>query len=190
MTKIITLLLFLTIGFISCKTSEKNINKLDIAKQYYKALNDSDGSIMKMLIADSLHHVMPVYNYKETFSLDAYVNNWLKWDSVFHPTYKILEIEQENEIVKATISKIDKRIAFLQQEPFITNEILKFHNDKIVTIETEYIRFIEKTWDKNKTDLLSWIDKNHPELTGFIHVQTKTGGMKFLKAIELYENRQ
>jgi hypothetical protein len=31
----------------------------------------------------------------------------LQWDSAFDPTYQILEIEQENEIVKAKIFKID-----------------------------------------------------------------------------------
>jgi hypothetical protein len=36
---------------------------------------------------------------------------FLKWDSVFDPNYEILEIEQKEGIVKAKISKIDKRIA-------------------------------------------------------------------------------
>ncbi len=181
--------LFLTIGLISCKTSEKKIDKLKIAKQYYKALDNSDGADMKTLLTDSLVTKIPKYDYIQHHSVEEYVEKWLKWDSVFDPTYKILQIEQENEIVKATISKIDKRIFFLQQEAFITHEILRFQNNKIIVVETEYVNFNEKVWERNKTELLNWIDKNHPELNGFIYNQTEQGGVKFLKAIELYKNR-
>ncbi len=50
--------------------------------------------------------------------------------------------------------------------------------------------FNEGTWERNKNELLSWIDENHSELNGFIYDQTESGGMKFLKAIELYKNKK
>ncbi|GAA4272948.1 hypothetical protein U6A24_06700 [Aquimarina gracilis] len=190
MKKIIVLSLFLTIGFTSCKTSEKEIDKIEIAKQYYKALDNSNGASMKILLTDSLKTEIPEYNYKQNYSLEEYIENWLKWDSVFDPTYKILQIEQENGVVKAKVSKIDKRIFFLQQEPFITNEILRFRKNKISAIEIEYVNFNEEVWEKNRTEILNWIDENHPELNGFIYDQTEKGGIKFLKAIELYKNRK
>jgi len=43
---------------------------------------------------------------------------------------------------------------------------------------------------KNRSKLLSWIAKNNPELNGFIHDQTKAGGIKYLQAIDLYTKRK
>jgi len=189
MNKILMLSLFISIGLVSCNNADKGIDKLEIAKLYYKALDNSNGSEMKVLLADSLITAIPEYDYELTYSKDEYIEKWLKWDSIFDPSYELLEIEEQEEIVKAKISKIDKRIFFLQKEPFITNEILRFQKDNIIAVETEYLNFNEKVWERNKTELLSWIGENHPELNGFIYDQTMSGGLKYLKAIELYKNR-
>jgi len=55
---------------------------------------------------------------------------------------------------------------------------------------TEYLVFNDATFVKNRDSLLSWIDENHPELNGFINNQTAPGGRQYLKAIELFKNRQ
>ena len=99
-------------------------------------------------------------------------------------------MEQQNGIVKAKILKIDKRIFFLQEEPIITHQVLRFQKDKIISIDIHFVNFNDAIWGKNKNGLLSWIDAYHPELNGFIHDQTETGGLKYLKAIELYKNRK
>jgi len=187
MYKTIVLLLLLTIGFVSCKNSEKEIDRVEIVKQYFKVLDNSDYSKMSDWFADSLTTVEG--EYKQTYSKNDYLE-FLKWDSVFDPNYEILEIEQKNGIVTAKISKMDKRISFLHEEPFITNQTIKFKNDKIISVEAEYVDFNEATWKRNKNGLLSWIDENHPELNGFIYDQTESGGMKFLKTIELYKNKK
>lgn len=193
MNKIIILSLLLTIGFASCKNSEKEKNKetskLEIAKQYYKALDQSDGSGMRILLGDSIVIRENADNYEERFSQKGYMV-WLEWDSVFDPTYEILQIEQEGEIVKAKISKIDKRILFLHEEPMVWNEIVRFDNNKIIKVERiEYEVFNVEKFLKNRDGLVSWIDENHPELSGFLFPQTKSTGIKYLKAIELYKNR-
>ncbi|MEO1032124.1 MAG: hypothetical protein AAFX55_12000 [Bacteroidota bacterium] len=190
MNKTIVLLLLLTIGFMSCKNSEKEIDKLGIAKTYYEVLDQSKVSGLEILLADSLLTKETEYNYEQTFSKKQYIE-WLKWDSVFDPTYKILKIEQDNGIVKAKISKMDRRIAFLHKEPIVTTQIIRFDNDKITSIETtKYVIFNDSAFAKKRDGLVNWIAKNHPELNGFIHDQTKTGGMNYLKAIELYENKK
>jgi len=149
MNKIVVLSLLLTIGFISCKNSEKENNKLNIAKQYYKVLDNSYNSEIETLLTDSILTKETEYNYEQIFSLKEYVE-WLKWDSVFDPTYEFLQIEQENEIVKAKISKIDKRIFFLHEEPIVTNQIIRFNDDKITSIETtKYVIFNDTTFIKN-----------------------------------------
>lgn len=189
MNKIIVLSLFLTIGFISCKTSEKEVDKLEIAKRYYRFLDDSDDGGMKTVLGDSIVIRESQDNYQERFSKKGYIE-WLKWDSVFDPTYKILEIEQENEFVKAKISKTDKRIFFLHEEPMVWNEIIRFDNDKIKRVERiKYEVFDVMKFLKNRDELVTWINENHPELNGFLNDQTESGGMKYIKAIELYQNK-
>ena len=153
-------------------------------------MDSSNHSEMALLLADSLVTKETEYNYEQTFTLNEYVE-WLKWDSIFDPTYKILQIEQEDEIVKTKISKIDKRISFLHQEPIVTNQIIRFDNDKIIGLETTvYVIFNDSIFVKNRDRLVNWIEENHPELNGFLYDQTKTGGLKYLKAIELYKNNQ
>ncbi|MDO6597784.1 hypothetical protein Q4512_12740 [Oceanihabitans sp. 2_MG-2023] len=186
MNKTIILLLFLIIGFVSCKNSKKQIDNIEIAKQYFKVLDDSHYSNVSNWFPDSLTTIEG--KHKKAYSKSDYIE-FLKWDSVFEPSYKILAIEQKNGLVKAKISKMDKRISFLHEEPFITNEIIEINNTKIIRVETEYVNFNEATWGRNKNRLLTWIDKNHPELNGFIYDQTESGGIKFLQAIEMYKTK-
>jgi hypothetical protein len=184
------ILLFLIItALVCCKNSEKEIDTLEIANKYYRALDHSDTSAMANLLAKSLLTKETQYEYEQTFTKSEYLE-WLKWDSVFDPTYEILEMEQEDEYVKASISKIDKRISFLHQQPIVTSQVIRFDQDKIVSVETtEYLVFNDATFVTNRDSLLSWIDEHHPELNGFINDQTAPGGRKYLKAIELYQNK-
>lgn len=187
MKKFFILSLFFTIGFTSCKNSDKGMDNVEIAKQYFNALDNSNYHKISVLFTDSL--ITKEGEYEVTYSQSEYIE-FLKWDSVFNPSYKILEIEQQKGTVKAKISKMDKRISFLHEEPFVTNQVLKFQKDKIISIENEYVNFKSEIWERNRTELLKWIDENHPELNGFINDQTETGGIKFLKAINLYINRE
>lgn len=190
MNRFIALSLFLIVGFISCKTSEKKVDKLEIAKNYYNYLDNSDGFGMVTLLGDSIAIKERQDNYEENFSQKDYIE-WLEWDSVFEPTYKILEIEQENEIVKAKISKIDKRIFFLHEEPIVWDEIIQFDDNKIKSVERiKYEVFNVTKFIENREGLVNWINENNPELNGFLHGQTKPDGMKYLKAMELYKNKK
>ncbi|WP_062062814.1 hypothetical protein [Aquimarina longa] len=192
MNRILIISLILLVGLVSCKNSEKTIDKLQIAENYFVALNESNTAKMEDLLADSLITTIPKYKYEVRYSKNDYLRNWLKWDSLFEPTYKVLEINMENGTVIAKVSKSDKRIIFFMGKPFVTNEILRFQDDKIIELETEYINFDEETWGKNRTELLNWTKENHPELNLDLNInmQTESGGKKFLKAIELYENEK
>lgn len=191
MNKIIVLSLLLTIGFTSCNTSTKEIGKLEIAKKYYKFLDKSNGSEIEKLLTDSIIIRENIYDHQDVFSQKGYIE-WLKWDSVLEPKYEIIEIELKNEIIKAKISKMDKRIAFLNEEPIVWDEILRFNKDnKIIKVErTKYWTFNDKIFNKNRNDISSWIDQNHPELNSFLTDQSESSGIKYLKAIELYKNRK
>lgn len=190
MNKTIVLFLLLTLGFLACKPSEKDINKLEIAKKYYNVLNNSDVSEIVSLLTDSIVIRENENNYQEIFSQKGYLT-WLEWDSVFNPTYEIFEIEEENGIVRSKISKIDKRINFLHEEPMVWNEIIRFKDNKISRIERiKYENFNVAKFLKNRDELVSWIEKYHPELDGFLYDQTELGGIKYLKAIDLYKNNE
>ena len=187
MKKILVLSSLLAVGLISCTNSKKEIDKVAVAKQYYTILDNSDTSGIAAILSDSLLTKETEYDYEQTFSLQEYVE-WLQWDSLFNPTYEILEIEQDSDMVKATISKMDKRILFLHKEPIVTNQIIRFTDDKISSVETtKYVIFNDSTFVENRGKLLSWVDENHPELNEFIYDQTKEGGLRYLKAIELFE---
>jgi len=190
MNYIKALVVLLVIGAISCKSPEQQSDKLKVAKAYYQGLDNADPAMVATLLADSLLTRESQYDYEQTFSKSEYVQ-WMKWDSVFDPTYKILEIELHDSIIKARISKIDQRLLFLHKEPMITNEVLRFDKGKISGVErTEYLNFNEERFVKQREQLLNWIDQNHPELSGFIHDQTREGGLKYLKAIQLYRHRE
>lgn len=126
MNRILIISLILLIGLVSCKNSEKTIDKLQIAEKYFVALDKSNSSKMKDLLTDSLITMVPKYNYEVRYSKNDYVENWLKWDSIFKPTYKVLEMNIENGIVKAKVSKTDKRILFFMRKPFLTNYTIRF----------------------------------------------------------------
>ena len=100
-------------------------------------------------------------------------------------------MEQEGEIVKATISKMDKRILFLHEVPIVSKEVLHFDKNKISKVEKIiYPVFNDSIFVKNRDEFLSWMNANHPDLNNFINDQTKGGGIKYLKAIVLYKNRK
>ncbi|MGY3795729.1 hypothetical protein [Aquimarina sp. 433] len=190
---IISFLLFITVC-VSCKTSEneknKTFNKLEIGTQYYKALDQSDSTKMTSLVGDSIVIRENKDNYEERFSRQGY-KTWLAWESVFDPTYNILQIREEKDIVIAKVSKTDKRIFFLTQEPVVWVETLQFDQNRIVKVNRmEYEVFNIDKFVKNRDSLVQWIDKNHKELSGFLYPQTKSTGIKYLKAIELYNKEK
>ena len=166
MNRILIISLILLVGLFSCKNSERRINKLEIARNYYEVLDKSNVPGIETLLTDSLLTKETEYDYEQTFSKEEYVE-WLKWDSVFEPTYKILEIREQNGTVKATVSKMDKRISFLHQVPIVTDQVIRFDKDKIISIETtKYVIFNDSVFVKNRDGLVKWIDNNYPELNG------------------------
>ena len=190
MNKVVILTMLLLTGLISCKSTEKKIDKIEIASQYIKALDESDTEVMRTLLTDSLQTVETDYDYEQTFSKREYIEDWMKWDSVFEPTYRIIEIEQEDDAVKVRVSKEDKRIRLLHEGPTVWDAVIRFEANKIVRIENSNVVFNDKIWEQNRTKLLSWIDENHPELNGFLNGQNESAAIQYLKAIELYSDKE
>ncbi|QLE00307.1 hypothetical protein HX109_01525 [Galbibacter sp. BG1] len=186
MNRFVALIVLLSIGELSCQSPEKQVNHLELTEAYYKTLDNSSFTELKILLNDSLKTIDD--GYVQTFTKPQLID-WLQWDEVFKPTYKILEIKQNQNVVYTKVSKIDKRILFLHKKPIVTQETIKFNNNKITSVDRNSIVFDVDTFVKNRDKLVDWIDKNHPELNGFINDQTQAGGIKYLKAIALYKNK-
>jgi len=183
------LILVLILGFSACKKPEKKIDHLTLTNRYFEILDASKTSEIEDLLLDSLVTRETEYDYTYTFSKAAYVE-WLRWDSVFNPNYKILNIEQDSTVVKVRVSKMDTRINFLHKAAIVTDQEFHFKKDKISTIvTTNYVEFNDSIFVKNRETFLNWMGQNHPDFNDFIFDQTKAGGLKYLKAIKLYQNK-
>ncbi|WP_430968946.1 hypothetical protein [Spongiimicrobium sp. 2-473A-2-J] len=178
------LYLLFCLGLLSCST-KKQPSPTEIAQQYYRAMNQSDYEGVTELFLDSIRMIENGYDI--VLSKEDYIN-WLQWDSVFKPTYKILKISEKNGKVQLHVSKSCRRTLFLNGEAVVNNELMTLRDRKIEQVEIlNYVVFHDSLWDANRSKLLRWVDENRPELNGFLHDQSKTGGLNYLKAITLYE---
>lgn len=63
---------------------------------------------------------------------------------------------------------------------------ISFTSGKISKLEElECIGVDWNIWRKERDSLVSWVNKNHPELDGFINDMTMNGSINYLKAIDL-----
>ncbi|WP_420602881.1 hypothetical protein [Flagellimonas sp.] len=187
MNKVFILLCIATIA-ISCHEKKSEVDKVQIIEDYIGALNEGDHGIVIESFSDSVR--LNEMDYKSVFSKEDYYSLF-QWDSTFVPKYQILDIEQKGEDVEIKVSKKCTRILFLNEEPIITKELVKFKRSKIYSITiTDYEVFNDGKWSGNRANLVSWIKTHHPELDGFLIDQSKRGALNYLKAINLYQNNK
>lgn len=85
----------------------------ELIGQYYNMLDTSDYNQVPVVLAYSITTLEG--DYTTTYSQKEY-EEFLKWDAQFDPAYEVLDISpEENGVYKATVSKMDKRIAFLMK---------------------------------------------------------------------------
>jgi hypothetical protein len=185
MKKTIFILLLLSF-LIACK-SEKATHQ-EIVTNYYKARDAFNYNALKTVIDDSItviggDYVMP-------YNLDSYYEEF-KWDSIFRTSYKIVELIEEDDWVMATVVSNSIKYEFLKNNPLTCQYRISFNSDKISKIESlECLGVNWDIWQEQKDTLVSWIDKNHPKLDGFIHDMTMNGALNYLKAIALYKEEK
>ena len=169
---------------VSCKQASSEIQPIEIAKSYYEALDKSDVKTLHMLLADTI--ISKEMEYEAVFDRDGY-KELQRWDSVFQPTYKILEIQEVDGEVKTKISKACSRTLFLNGEPIITQETISFKNGKIESVGIDkYVVFNFQRWDSVRSKLVNFVNENHTELDGFLNDQTVKGAIKYSKAMDSY----
>ena len=179
--------LFLT---ISCKFQNDRTSSIEIAKEFYKGLNQADFKLISNCIADSFAVNEKEWNLILKYSKNEY-QNWFQWDSIFNPKYEIVEIEERNDSVFATISKDDCRIHLLHENPLVYKVHFDIVDNKLIAINTiKYLNADWTVWQNNRKKFIDWIVNSHPDYSDFMNVQNKEFGEKYLKAINLYLERE
>ncbi|MBM1107020.1 hypothetical protein JQC67_12785 [Aurantibacter crassamenti] len=172
--------------FTGCEN--KKITHQETVTSYYKAFDSGDYNKIKALIDDSLtvvggDFIMP-------FTPDSFYEQF-KWDSIFKPSYEILELEEKNNQIIATVASRSLRYAFLKNNPLTCRFAISFTSGKISKIEDfEYIDANWNVWQKERDSLVQWTKINHPELDGFINDLSMKGALNYMQAIELYEKNK
>lgn len=175
-------LLFL---FASCQNEKKTRDHQQIIEDYFAELNRSNITEASKFVSPNI--LVSEFEFIQVINKEDWFRQF-RWDSIFNPNYKILEISESEEKVEATISKECQRIRYLHDGPTIYKVSFEFRNDMISKDHTfEYLKFDFEKWQSRRDSLVSWIDDNHPELSGFIYDQTVKGGQDYLFAIELYQ---
>lgn len=114
-----------------------------------------------------------------------------KWDSIFRPSYTLIELEEHQNQIVVTVAQRNVRNTFLKNNPLVTRYKISFTSGKISKLEElDYVGASMGLWIKKRDSLVDWIAKNHPTLDGFIYDMTMHGALNYVKAIELYENEK
>lgn len=168
--------------------SSKETSHIATVKNYYSGFNNGDYKLIETQLSDSL--TITEGDYVMNFTPETFETHF-KWDSVFVPQVKIINIEQQENDLLVTISASSKRFEFLRNNPLVTKHLVHFTNGKISRIDNvDFINTDWKLWTEQKKGLTQWIVNNHKELDGFMIDQTLQGGLNYLKAIDLYTNRE
>ncbi|UII75825.1 hypothetical protein LV716_16410 [Flagellimonas sp. HMM57] len=177
---IILLLLYFLIG---CKNEE--FTHRETVTKYYTARNASDFDALRVLLSDSLTTVSG--DYVMPYDHDSFYEVF-KWDSIFGTSYKLIELEEKDNKAIAMVTLNSDRLKFLKNGPMTCQYQISFESGKISKIEELECKDADwDIWRKQVDSLVVWVNRNHPELNGFIHDMTMNGAKDYLKAIKLYK---
>ena len=181
-------LLLLSILVLGIRCSKKTSTEAEQITAYYEGFKNSDYSQVKRTLSDSLISVAG--DYTMPYSRESFYEKF-KWDSVFKPQYKLVSIDEEGEHPIATVTVNSHKLEFLQNNPMTCRYAVYFKDGKIASIvDLDCPTANWEIWGKQVDALVGWIAMNHPELDGFINDLTMQGAINYMKAIELYKNRE
>lgn len=181
----IVLYSLLLLILISCGNSSSN--QQNLVKQFYVGLNKADFNSISGIIDDNIRITEGIQNL--TRSKSGFYTQF-QWDSVFSPKYEILEIDEYENGVEATISKECQRILFLNEKPMVYKTKINFKDGRIVRLNTEqYVDLDFKNWQNNLNELSRWMNAHQPDLLGSQNELTIAGAQNYLTAIRLYKEQ-
>ena len=133
--------------------NKQKLTPKETVTKFYNAYNTSNYSEIKKLISDSI--IITQGSYIMPYDQDSYYELF-KWDSVFKPTYKTIELKEEKDHVNITLSSTSLRYAFLKNNPLTTHYKILFNNDKISKIEVLESKGANwDVWQKERDSLVS-----------------------------------
>ncbi len=165
----------------SCYSPEETV------VDFYDALNNVDGKNVKQLTSEKIQIIIEgkvvCRNQEELY-------NGFQCDSVLGARYEILEILMQDSLVEVTLSKSSQKLQFLHDTAIVYKAKIKLTDNRIAEIEVyDYLLLEFKKVYARQDSLVSWINKNHPELSGFESGESIKNAQNYLKAIELFNNK-
>lgn len=180
------LFLFLAVVLTACR--DQKLSHQELVTAYYNTLDASNYNQLRTYLSDSVTTIAG--DYTTRFDHTSYYEQF-QWDSIFKSSYNIIDVQEQDKAVIATIAQNNLRNAFLKNNPLVYTVKISFVSGKISKIEDlKSIGTNWMVWTKERDALVRWIEKNHPELDGFVNDMTMKGSMNYLKAIELYTTAQ
>ncbi len=181
-----TLFILALILVVSC--TQRNSTPSEAIREYYAGFENGDYNRVKRTIADSL--AITEGDYVMSFTPESFYEQF-KWDSVFKPNYNLVELEDHDGRMVATVAVKSLRFEFLKNNPLTCKHRFHFQSGKIAKIESlDCIDANWEIWQKERDSLVEWTKINHPELDGFINDLSMKGAINYLKAIALYKKNE
>jgi hypothetical protein len=179
-----TFIILFLVGILTSCGNQKQSHKKTVTT-YYDAFDSGNFHDIKTLIHDSITIISG--DYSTPYTHDSFYE-FFKWDSIFKPSYDIVELAERNNNFFVTIAQRNTRNEFLKNNPLVFKIKVSFISEKISKLEeVEYIHVNWNEWNQKKDSLVNWIKINHPKLDGFVNDMTMKGSMDYVKAIELFE---
>lgn len=165
--------------------NEQKRTPKEMVKVYYQSLDLGDYNSIKLVISDSITLVEG--DFVMPYDKGSFYEHF-KWDSVFRTSYELLNIEEKNNQVFATVASKSIKNEFLQNNPLTCTFKISFKSGKISGIENSKCTGTDwALWETQRDSLVSWVAKTHPNLNGFVYDMTMKGAMNYVNAISLYK---
>ena len=180
------LALFILCFLTGCK--EHNLSHKEIVSKYYNSFDSGNYNEIKAVLNDSVTQIAG--DFVTPYNHDSFYE-FFKWDSIFEPSYKIVELVEKNNDILVTVAQENVRNEFLKNNPLLYKVKVSFISSKISKLEElESIDTNWEIWIQERDSLVNWIKNNHPDLDGFVKDMTMKGSKNYLKAIELFTSNK
>jgi len=180
------LALFILCFLTECK--EHNLSHKEIVSKYYNSFDSGNYDEIKAVLNDSVTQIAG--DFVTPYNHDSFYE-FFKWDSIFKPSYKIVELVEKNNDILVTVAQENVRNEFLKNIPLVYKVKVSFISSKISKLEElESIDTNWEVWIQERDSLVNWIKNNHPDLDGFVNDMTMKGSKNYLKAIELFTSNK